>query len=72
MFDPVYLPDRLSVAVTTEIAEAVRTAAAGRGLTIADYVRGSVQARLMLDGARFPRVPDLHRVTARRNSPRTV
>ena len=72
MFDAITFPDRLTVAVPAEIAEAVRTVAAARGLTGADYVRGAVQARLMLDGARFDRLPDLRRVTTRRTSPRTV
>lgn len=61
----IYLPDRLTAAVTTEIAAAVREAAAGRGLTGADYIRGAVQARLMLDGARFDRLPDLQRTVTK-------
>jgi hypothetical protein len=59
------LLDRLTAAVTSDIAEAVRQTAAARGLTVADYVRGSVQARLMLDGARFARLPDLQRLVVR-------
>jgi hypothetical protein len=65
MNSEITLLDRLTVAVTSDLAEAVRQSAATRGLTVADYVRGSVQARLMLDGARFQRLPDLHRLTAR-------
>lgn len=57
----IFLDHRLTVAVTDDIAEAVRLAAAARGLSGADYLRGAVQARLMLDGARFVRLPDLQR-----------
>ena len=65
MNSEITLLDRLTVAVTSDIAEAVRQTAAARGLTVADYVRGSVQARLMLDGARFARLPNLQRLAAR-------
>lgn len=55
---------RLSVAVPEDIATAVHAAAAARGLTVADYLRGSVQARLMLDGAAFRPLPNLQRLAA--------
>ncbi|WFS06251.1 hypothetical protein [Methylobacterium sp. 391_Methyba4] len=70
MFDAITFPDRLTVAVPAQLAEAVRTVAAARGLTGADYVRGAVQARLMLDGAKFDRLPDLKRVATRRGPSR--
>jgi hypothetical protein len=64
MNSEITLLDRLTVAVTSDIAEAVRRTAAARGLTGADYVRGAVMARLQLDGARFVRLPDLRRTTS--------
>ncbi|WP_132254376.1 hypothetical protein [Methylobacterium segetis] len=72
MFDHISLDHRLTAAVTNDIADAVRAAAELRGLTVADYVRGSVQARLMLDGARFARLPNLQRVTARPGRGRSI
>ncbi|MCJ2077892.1 hypothetical protein MKK68_19970 [Methylobacterium sp. E-016] len=72
MFDAITFPDRLTAAVPTELAEAVRLTAAARGLTVADYVRGSVQARLMLDGARFRPLPNLQRHAARPGRVRTL
>lgn len=68
MADPIAFATRISAAVPADLADAARTAAEARGLTVADYVRGAVQARLMLDGARFVRLPNLqrHAASARR------
>ena len=72
MNSEITLLDRLNVAVTSDIAEAVRQTAAARGLTVADYIRGSVQARLTLDGARFNRLPNLQRLATRATRFRTL
>lgn len=65
MPDDIVLISRLTAAVPDDIAEAVRRTAAARGLTSADYLRGAIQARLMMDGARFARLPDLRRTASR-------
>lgn len=63
--DSINFPARLTAAVPTELADAVRQAADARGITVADFVRGAAQARLMLDGVPFRQLPNLQRVTAR-------
>ena len=65
MADVVSFPSRLTAAVPTELAEAVRRAAEARGLTVADFTRGAVMARLMLDGVPFRPLPNLMRVATR-------
>ncbi|MFE1601604.1 hypothetical protein [Methylobacterium sp. ID0610] len=72
MFDDVAFLSRLTVAVPDDIASAVRAVAAAKGLTSADYVRGAVQARLTLDGARFRPLPNLQRFAVRGDRRRTV
>ena len=72
MADEIYFLSRLTVACTDDLAEAVRTTAAAKGMTAADYVRGSVQGRLMMDGARFRPLPNLQRLAARTGRVRTL
>ncbi len=50
--------DKISVAVTPNLLDAVRAAAYQRRLSIADYTRGAVQARLTMDGVPFPPMPE--------------
>jgi hypothetical protein len=65
MADVINFPARLTAAVPTDLAEAVRRAAEARGLTAADYLRGATMARLMLDGVPFRHLPNLQRVATR-------
>lgn len=65
MADVINFPARLTAAVPTELADAVRLAAEARGLTAADYLRGAAMARLMLDGVPFRPLPNLQRVATR-------
>ena len=66
--DSINFPARLTVAVPTDLAEAVRVTAAARDLSAADFIRGAVQARLFLEGARFIPLPNLQRLAPPRVS----
>lgn len=72
MSDDIAFLSRLSVAVPDDMASAVRSTAAARGLTGADYIRGALQARLTLDGARFRTLPNLQRLATRPGRDRTA
>jgi antitoxin component of RelBE/YafQ-DinJ toxin-antitoxin module len=52
---------RLTVPVTDDLREAVRKAADQNGLTVADYLRVSIDDALTRDGIPFRRLPLLHR-----------
>jgi sulfur relay (sulfurtransferase) complex TusBCD TusD component (DsrE family) len=65
-------PARLSASVPTELAEAVNAAAAARGISTADFLRGAVQARLFIEGARFSPLPNLQRLAPRAGRARTT
>lgn len=60
MIDPLFV-ERLSVPVTGDFQEAVRTAAKRSGLTIADYTRISLSDAMMRDGVKFQPLPQLSR-----------
>ena len=58
------LPERVSAAVTEDMADAVRRTAAARGISVADYLRGALQGRLLMDGTSIRPLPDLQRLAA--------
>ena len=60
---PVYFSERVSASLPPDMHAAAVKAAVGKGLTLADYLRGALQSRLTLDGMQFERMPDLQRVT---------
>ncbi|UHC17312.1 hypothetical protein LRS73_05305 [Methylobacterium currus] len=63
---------RLTVAVPQDLADAVRRTAEARGLSTADYARGALQGRLLMDGASFRTLPNLERLTGRPGRDRNV
>lgn len=56
------LPERVSAAVTEDMADAIRRTAAARGISVADYLRGALQGRLLMDGTPIRPLPDLQRL----------
>ncbi|AWN49481.1 hypothetical protein [Methylobacterium terrae] len=72
MSDDIAFLSRLSAAVPADMAEAVRRSADARGITVADYLRGSVQARLLLDGAPVRLLPNLQRTASRPGRGRVI
>ncbi|KQQ23727.1 hypothetical protein ASF53_05230 [Methylobacterium sp. Leaf123] len=55
------LAERVSAAVTEDMADAIRRTAAARGISVADYLRGALQGRLLMDGTHIRPLPNLHR-----------
>lgn len=66
------LDRRVSLHLTEDLDSALRRAADARGQTVADYVRGSVQGRLMMDGVGFRPLPNLQRLAARTGRVRSI
>jgi hypothetical protein len=72
MMTDLLFSSRLTLAVPDDFARALREAASSRGLTVADYVRGSITDRLRSEGVKHPPMPCLHReptTSKRRRSP---
>lgn len=72
MADAILALSRLTVAVPDDLAKAIRTTAEMRGISGADYIRGALQARLMLDGAAFRPIPNIRRLASRAGRVRTI
>jgi hypothetical protein len=51
--------ERLTIAAPADFRDAVRAAARRQGLTIADYTRSALSARMKGDGVSFPSLPCL-------------
>jgi hypothetical protein len=66
MDDNIYFIERLTVPVTGDFQAAVRAAAERSGLTISDYTRLALGARMARDGVRFRPLPVLHRPATRK------
>jgi hypothetical protein len=60
--DPITLPDRVGASVPEDVGAAIRRAASVRGVSVADYVRGALFGRLVMDGVPVQPLPDLVRV----------
>lgn len=65
MADEVLALSRLTIAVPDDLADAVRATAQAHGISGADYIRGAVQGRLLMDGARFRPIPNIKRLAQR-------